>query len=299
MYSQIDSNKRKSAALIALFVGLLAAVGYVYGYVTDTGYAGLVLALLVSTVWTLVSWYGGSSIALWSTGAVELKDRSQFPTLWNLVENLAITSGLPKPRIFIVDDPSPNAFATGRDPAHASVAVTTGLLRLLDKNELQGVLAHEMSHVKNYDTRLMVLAAVMVGAITLLGDWMFHGAFFGKRDRDRGGDLGTIFMILGIAFILLAPLIGEIIKLAISRKREYLADADGALMTRYPQGLASALAKIRDAAMPMEQTSTSTNHLWISDPRAKSLGDRVSGLFSTHPPINDRIKILTSMLEKI
>ena len=296
MYSQIDSNKRKSVLLIALFVGLLAAVGYVYGYVTDTGYAGLVLALLVSTVWTLVSWYGGSSIALWSAGAVELKDRSQFVTLWNLVENLAITSGLPKPRIFIVDDPAPNAFATGRDPAHSCVAVTTGLLQILDKNELQGVLAHEMSHVKNYDTRLMILAAVMVGAITLLGNWLFRGAFFGRRGRDRGGDLGAIFMILGILFILLAPLVGEIIKLAISRKREYLADADGALLTRYPQGLASALTKIRDQAQPMQQTSTSTNHLWISDPRAKNLGDRVSGLFATHPPINDRIRILNDML---
>ncbi len=298
MYSQIDSNKRKSAFLVAVFVGLLAAVGYVYGYVTDTGYSGLILALLVSTVWTLISWYAGSEIALWSTGAVELKDRSQFPTLWNTVENLAITAGVPKPRIYIVDDPSPNAFATGRDPAHASVAVTTGLLRILDKTELQGVLAHELSHIKNYDTRLMVLAAVLVGAITMLGNWMFHGSFFRRREREESGQLGSILMILGIVFILLAPLVGEIIKLAISRRREYLADADGSLLTRYPQGLASALTKIRDVATPMEQTSTSTNHLWISDPRAKSLGDRVSGLFATHPPINDRIRILNDMLNQ-
>lgn len=298
MYSQIDSNKRKSALLIAVFVGLLAAVGYVYGYVTDTGYSGLVIALLVSTVWTLISWYAGSEIALWSTGAVELTDRALFPTLWNTVENLAITAGVPKPRIYIVDDPSPNAFATGRDPAHASVAVTTGLLRILDKTELQGVLAHELSHIKNYDTRLMVLAAVLVGAITMLGNWMFNGSFFRRRDREEGGQMGSILMILGIVFILLAPLVGEIIKLAISRRREYLADADGSLLTRYPQGLASALTKIRDVAMPMEQTSTSTNHLWISDPRAKSLGDRVSGLFATHPPINDRIRILNDMLNQ-
>ncbi|MDD5726450.1 MAG: M48 family metalloprotease [Patescibacteria group bacterium] len=295
MYSQIDSNKRKSWLLIALFVGLLAVVGYVYGYVTDTGYAGLILALVVSTGWTLISWYAGSSIALWSAGAVELTDRAQFMTLWNAVENLAITAGIPRPRIFIVDDPSPNAFATGRDPQHASVAVTTGLLRILDKNELEGVLSHEMSHVKNFDTRLMILVAVLVGAIVMLGNWMFRGSLFGRR---RSHESGGILMILGILFILLAPLVGELIKLAISRKREYLADASGALLTRYPEGLASALEKIRDNATPIRSVSTATNHLWISDPTAKSLGEKVSGLFSTHPPINERIKLLREMLEK-
>lgn len=296
MYSQIDSNKRKSWLLIALFVGLLALVGYIYGYVTDTGYGGLILALVISTGWTLISWYAGSGIALWSAGAVELTDRAQFITLWNVVENLAITAGLPKPKIFIVDDPSPNAFATGRDPQHASVAVTTGLLQILNHNELQGVLAHELSHVKNYDTRLMVMVAVLVGAIVMLGNWLFHGSLFGRR-RDREG--GGILMILGILFILLAPLIGELIKLAISRKREYLADASGALLTRYPEGLATALEKIRDRAAPMRATSTATNHLWISDPTAKSLGEKVGGLFSTHPPINERIRLLRVMLDNV
>ncbi len=295
MYSQIDSNKRKSWLLIALFVGLLAVVGYIYGYVTDTGYTGLILALFVSTGWTLISWYAGSSIALWSAGAVELTDRAQFMTLWNAVENLAITAGIPRPRIFIVEDPSPNAFATGRDPQHASVAVTTGLLQILDKNELEGVLSHEMSHVKNFDTRLMILVAILVGAIVMLGNWMFRGSLFGRR-RSREG--GGILIILGILFILLAPLVGELIKLAISRKREYLADASGALLTRYPEGLASALEKIRDNASPIRSVSPATNHLWISDPTAKSLGQRAAGLFSTHPPINERIKLLREMLEK-
>lgn len=295
MYSQIDSNKHKSWLLIALFVGLLAVAGYVYGYVTNTGYTGLILALVISTVWTLISWYAGSSIALWSAGAVELTDRAQFMTLWNAVENLAITAGIPRPRIFIVEDPSPNAFATGRDPQHASVAVTTGLLRILDKNELEGVLSHEMSHVKNFDTRLMILVAVLVGAIVMLGNWMFRGSLFGRRRNSEGGG---ILMILGILFILLAPLVGELIKLAISRKREYLADASGALLTRYPEGLASALEKIRDNASPIKSTSPATNHLWISDPKAKSLGEKVSGLFSTHPPINERIKLLRQMLDQ-
>ncbi|MDD2785866.1 MAG: M48 family metalloprotease [Patescibacteria group bacterium] len=297
MYNQIESNKRKSWVLMALFVGLLALVGYVYGYVTDTGYFGLVFALGISTIWTLFSWFGGSSMTLWSCGASELTDKSQFPTLWNVVENLSITAGVPMPKVYIVNDPSPNAFATGRDPKHASVAVTTGLLKLLDKTELEGVLSHELSHVKNFDTRLMILAAVLVGAIVMLGNWMFHGSLFGRRGRDR--DSGNILMILGILFILLAPLVGQLIQLAISRKREYLADASGALLTRYPEGLASALEKIRNSAIPMQQTSNATNHLWISDPTAKSLGERVGGLFSTHPPINDRIKLLREMLEKV
>lgn len=295
MYSQIDSNIRKSWLLIALFIGLLAVAGYIYGYVTETGYFGLILALVISTVWTLISWYGGSAITLKTLGAQELTDRAQFMTLWNIVENLSITAGIPMPKVYIIDDPSPNAFATGRDPEHSSVAVTTGLLRLLKKNELEGVLAHEISHIKNYDTRLMILTAVLVGALIMLGDWMFRGSLL-RRDRKEGGG---ILIIIGLLFILLAPLVGELIKLAISRKREYLADASGALLTRYPEGLANALQKIRDSAVPMRQTSNATNHLWISDPRAKSLGDKVTGLFATHPPINERISLLNGMLEKV
>lgn len=295
MYSQIDSNKHKSWLLIALFVGLLALAGYVYGYITETGYFGLILALFISTVWTLISWYGGSAITLSTLGARELSDRSQFMTLWNLVENLSITAGIPMPKVYIIDDPSPNAFATGRDPEHSSVAVTTGLLRLLDKTELEGVLAHEISHIKNYDTRLMILAAVLVGALIMLGDWMSRGSLL-RRDRKEGGG---IFIIIGLLFIVLAPLVGELIKLAISRKREYLADASGALLTRYPEGLANALQKIRDAGMPMRQTSNATNHLWISDPKAKSLGEKVSGFLATHPPINERIHLLNNMLDKV
>lgn len=268
--------------------------GYVYGYINGYGYAGLVLALTISTIWTLISWYAGSKITLASLGAHELTDRSQFPTLWNTVENLAITAGIPKPRIYIVDDPSPNAFATGRDPEHASVAVTTGLLQILNKTELEGVLAHEIAHIQNYDTRLMVLVGILVGALVMLGDWMFRTSLF-KGER-KGGN--GIIMIAGLAFILLSPVIAELIKLAISRRREYLADASGSLLTRYPEGLASALEKIRDNARPMQQRSKATNHLWISDPTAKSLGERAAGLFNTHPPINDRVRELRSMLSK-
>jgi len=294
MYSQIDSNKRKSILLIALFIGLLACVGYIYGRVTNTGYFGLVLALIISIGWTMISWFAGSSMVLMTTGAQELTDRNQFPLLWNIVENLAITAGIPMPRIYVVDDPSPNAFATGRDPQHSSIAVTTGLLRILDRTELEGVISHEISHIKNLDTRIMILASVLIGVLVLLGDWIFRGAFFGRRKRDDEG--GGILMLLGIVFILVSPLIGQFIQLAISRKREYLADASGALLTRYPEGLASALEKIRDTSIPMQHISKATNHLWISDPTTKSFSQKVSGLLSTHPPIDDRINQLRQML---
>ncbi len=293
MYNQIDSNKRKTIFLIASFIVFLALVGYLYGYINGYGYTGLILALIISTVWTLISWYAGSAITLATLGAHELKDKSQFPTLWNTVENLSITAGIPMPRIFIVNDTSPNAFATGRDPQHASVAVTTGLLQILNKTELEGVLAHELAHIKNYDTRIMVFIGVLVGAIVMLGDWMFRSSLLRSNDRKNGH---PAIMIIGLLFIILSPIIAELIKLAISRSREYMADASGALLTRYPEGLASALEKIRDNATPMRQQSQATNHLWISDPKAKKLSEKISGFFATHPPINDRINKLRGML---
>jgi heat shock protein HtpX len=295
MYSHIDSNRRKSWLLIFLFTGLLALAGWIYGYiVTDTGPTGLVFALIASTGMTTVSWFAGDKLALASTGAEELTDRSQFPTLWNLVENLSITAGIPKPRIYIITDESPNAFATGRDPEHASVAVTTGLLNLLEKSELEGVLAHEISHIKNLDIRVMMLVIVLVGAIALIGDKFLRLGIGGRRNRERE-QAGGILLLVGVIFLVLSPLIAELIKLAISRKREYLADASGALLTRYPDGLASALEKIRDAALPLAQTSPATNHLWISEPAASARESRLRSLFSTHPPIEERIAKLREM----
>ncbi|MDQ7814610.1 MAG: M48 family metalloprotease [Patescibacteria group bacterium] len=295
MYSQIDSNRRKSWLLIFVFIGLLAFAGWVYGYiVTDYGASGLIIALTVSIVMTLVSWFAGDKIALSSSGATELTDRAQFPTLWNVVENLAITAGTPKPRIFIIEDDSPNAFATGRDPEHASIAVTTGLLLRLERTELEGVLSHELSHIKNYDIRVMMLAVVLVGTLTLIGDKFLRFGFGGRRRKEGGG----ILMLLGIAFLILSPLIGELMKLAISRRREYLADASGALLTRYPEGLANALEKIRDAAIPMTRTSVATNHLWISEPSGGARA-KIAGLFSTHPPLDDRIVRLRKMIDNL
>ncbi|MFH1621126.1 MAG: M48 family metalloprotease [Patescibacteria group bacterium] len=295
MYSQIDSNRRKSWLLIFIFIGLIAAVGWIYGYVvTDTGPFALILALIISLGMTLVSWFAGDKIALTTSGAHELTDRSTFPTLWNIVENLSITSGVPRPRIYIIEDDSPNAFATGRDPEHSSIAVTTGLLTRLERTELEGVLAHELSHVKNLDIRLMMLVIVLVGTISIIGDQFIRFGFGRKRgNRDSGGG---IFVVLGILFLILAPLIGQLIKLAISRKREYLADASGALLTRYPEGLARALEKIRDTNLPMQKTSSVTNHLWISEPtQDRGVSKFIKTAFSTHPPIDDRIAKLRQM----
>ena len=249
---------------------------------------------------TLVSWFAGDRIALSSTGAMELTNRDTFPTLWNVVENLAITAGIPRPRIYIVQDQSPNAFATGRDPQHASICVTTGLLQIMDRTELEGVISHELSHVRNYDSRVMMLAVVLVGALALMGNLFMRGALFGggrrRGGRDNGGEVGLILMIVGLVFLILSPIIGQLMKLAVSRKREYLADASGALLTRYPEGLASALEKIRDAGLPLQHPSTATDHLWISEP-GSSLKARASNLFSTHPPINERIKRLRAMID--
>mgnify|MGYP001571058018 FL=1 len=297
MYSQIDSNKRKTWFLIFLFVGILALAGWVYGYVvTNEGPTALIIALVISLGMTAVSWFAGDAIALSTTGARELTERSQFPELWNIVENLAITAGIPMPRVYIIEDESPNAFATGRDPKHSSVAVTTGLLHRLERVELEGVIAHEMSHVKNLDIRVMMVVIVLVGALSMLGDTFLRfgiGNRRGKSDRDNSGG---IMVIVGIVFLVLAPIIGQLIKLAVSRKREYLADASGSLLTRYPEGLALALEKIRDVAIPLQRTSSATNHLWISEPTpAGGFSRFVAGIFSTHPPIEDRIAKLRNM----
>lgn len=297
MYSQIASNQRRTWILLALFVGLLAAVGYMYGYVNGDPGAGLALALIVSVGSTAISWFAGDKIVLWSTGAQELTDREHNRYIWNLIENLCITAGLPRPRIYIIDDPAPNAFATGRDHEHASIALTTGIIEQLENEELEGVIAHELSHVKNYDTRYMVLVSVLVGAISLLGDWMIRGSLFGGRSRDREGQGGNILMIVGLIFIILSPIIGQLIKLAISRQREYLADASGALLTRYPEGLARALEKISRHPEPVANASHATAHLWIADPQGSEGGvmSRLANLFATHPPIAERVKRLRDM----
>lgn len=299
MYSQIQKNRQRSTILIIIFTGVLAAVGYVYGQLTQTGYAGLVFALVVSVGMTLLSWFAGDKIVLATSGAKEITSRDQNTYLWNLVENLSITAGMPMPRLYVIEDQAMNAFATGRDPKHGSIAVTTGIIAALENEELEGVIAHELSHIKNEDIKVMMLAAVLVGAITILGDTFLRGSLFSSRrgrDEDSHSN-GNLFAILGLAFIIISPLIGQLIQLAISRRREYLADASGALLTRYPEGLARALQKISRESQPVARASTATAHLWISNPFGEKRGffQNIQNLFSTHPPISDRIQKLRDM----
>lgn len=300
MYSQIASNRRKSTLLIALFLGVCAGVGYLYGYVSQSGSSGLILALMISLGYTAFSWFFGDKMVLSVNGATRIETREQNPYLWNLVENLCITAGQPLPKIYLIQDDALNAFATGRDPNHASIAFTTGIVQALENEELEGVVAHELSHVKNEDTKVMLLAAVLVGVLSLMGDWIFRSAFLGRRSNDRQerDGLGQILMIAGIVFIIISPIVGQLIQLAISRQREYLADASGSLLTRYPEGLARALEKIQGSDIAVTQTSAATAHLWIADPKgsAPSFMQRISALFSTHPPIQERIKRLRGLI---
>src|SRR3989338_7319744 len=295
MYSQIDSNKRKTVLLVAIFLVFIIALGWFIGVYLNYGYGILVFAVVFSVLTSLVSYYKGDSFALSSTKA-RLTKKEDNPYVYRMVENLCITAGTPTPKVYIIDSPALNAFATGRDPQHASIALTTGIISALKNEELEGVIAHELSHIKNYDIRLMTIVVVLVGMIALISNFFFRARLFGgKRDsnnRGGGGQLGGIIMIIGLVLLILSPIIAELIKLAISRKRDYLADASGALLTRYPEGLARALEKISASARPMQKISSATSHLFISDPTGgkKSAGSFLIKIFSTHPPVEERIK---------
>lgn len=293
MYSQIDSNKRKTALLIALFILIVLFIGWAFSELTEIGPWGVVFAAVFSLMMALISYYQGDKVALSASGAKPIAKQDN-PYVYRMVENLCITAGIPTPKIYIIDDPAINAFATGRDPQHASIAVTTGAIELLENEELEGVLAHEISHIKNYDIRLMTVVIVLVGMIVLLSDIFWRMSFFGGRRRrdSRGG--GDILAIVGLILLIFAPLFGKLIQLAISRKREFLADASGALLTRYPEGLARALEKIQLQNRPMEKANLATAHLFISSPFS-GMKQRFTRLFSTHPPLEERIRILRQM----
>lgn len=293
MYKQIDSNKRKSALLIILFIVVILLAGYGFGSYTEGGYIIMPFAFLFSGVSSFVGYYFSDSIILFASGAKEIT-RGNAKDIYNLVENLCITAGLPVPKIYVINDPAMNAFATGRDPEHASIAMTTGIVEKLEKTELEGVIAHELSHIKNYDIRLSTMIVVFVGIITLLADWFWRLGLFGgsRRDRSSGGQLGGILAIVGLVLLILSPIFTKLIQLAISRKREFLADASGALLTRYPQGLARALNKISQDPNKMIRLNKATAHMYFANPfRNKS----VSTLFATHPPVEERIKALGQM----
>lgn len=290
MYNQIAANKRKTALLIGIFVAILLALGWFLGSLADAGNAGMALALTISAGMALISYYAGARIALGVSGARPIA-KNENPYLYRIVENLCITAGMPVPKIHVIPDDAINAFATGRDPQHASIAVTSGALAKLENEELEGVIAHELSHIKNFDIRIMTVAIILVGAIALLADWLLRIHVFGRgRDRDRG--IHPALLAIGLLLAIVAPLFAQLIQLAVSRRREYLADASGALLTRFPEGLARALEKIGRDGTPMRRATSATAHLYIANPfNAK----RFATFLSTHPPLPDRIKALRAM----
>jgi heat shock protein HtpX len=294
IYQQISQNKTRSSLFILLFIGVIIGIAYFIGYFFGLGIWALIPAGIIALLSALAGYYNADSVALRVAGAKPIAKKDS-PQIYNLVENLTITTGLPMPKIYIINDPSPNAFATGRDPEHASIAMTTGLLEKLEKVELEGVIAHELSHVKNYDMRLMTLVVVFVGTITLLGGffWRF-GLISGRGSNRNSGQAGLVIFLVGLVFLILSPIVAKLIQMAISRKREYLADASAALTTRFPEGLARALEKIGQSPYPMLRNNKAVAHLYISEPRKKK-GQFLSGLFSTHPPIEERVKRLREM----
>jgi len=293
MYSQIDANKRKTWLLIVLFTIVIVGLGWVLGEAGGIGNGGIVLAVMLATVMNLIAYFKGDSVALATAGAKQIK-KADNPKLYRMVENLSITAGIPMPKVYVMNDPSANAFAAGRDPEHASVAVTTGLLNIMEDNELEGVLAHELSHIKNYDIRVMTIVIVLVGVVMLLSDILLRMAFRGNGNRDNRAAL--VMIVIGVVLAILSPIFAELIKLAVSRSREYLADASGALLTRYPEGLASALEKIAKHDRPLKRANHATAHLFLANPFDPHVAKKFESMFSTHPPIEDRIAKLRGML---
>ncbi|MHB1341734.1 MAG: M48 family metallopeptidase [Coriobacteriia bacterium] len=296
MYDQITANKLRSAALIGVFAALLLAVGWVFGEANGVGYWGLAIALGVAFAMSWGSYWYSDKLVLAMSRARPV-DRDIEPYLVNTIEGLAIAAGMPVPKAYVIDDPAPNAFATGRDPEHAAVAVTTGLVQKMDRLELEGVIAHELSHVMNRDTLVQTLAAVLAGTIVLLSDWMVRSFWWGggrRRNNNSGGEGGAIFLVIGLALAVLAPVFAGLIQMAISRKREYLADANSALLTRYPAGLARALRKIASDSNRLAAANKATESLYIYNP-LKDYGGGLNSLFNTHPPIEERIRRLEAM----
>lgn len=295
MYEQIRSNKRRSILLILFFVVIIFGLTWVFEQVTGFGKAGLVVAVIIASISALAGYYGSDKIVLGISRAHPATPE-EYPYLYNVVEGLAIAAGVPKPQCYIIDDTAPNAFATGRDPAHSVICVTSGLLQKMNRAELEGVIGHEMSHIRNFDIRLQTLAVVMVGVVALLSDWILRSFWLGggrRRGRDKG-NAGAILLVIGLVMAALAPLASQLIRLAVSRRREFLADAGSAELTRYPAGLASALRKISADTEPLEAANKATAHLYIVNP-LKDFQGRVNNLFSTHPPIEERIKALEAM----
>jgi len=296
MYSEIASNKRNSFLLVVGITALLVVLGYFLGDYWGNGYVGLALAMIIAVVMSLTAYYGGDRMVLTMSRARRI-EKKDYPQLFNVVEELAIAAGLPMPAVYVIDDSAPNAFATGRDPRHAAVAITTGLLEKLNRDELQGVMAHELSHIGNRDILYATMVGIMVGMIVMLSDFFLRSVFWGggRRRRKSGqGNSGAIMLVIALVLAILAPLFAKLLQLAVSRQREYLADANAVKLTRYPEGLASALEKIANDKEVLEVANRATQHLYIVNP-IKPFEKRAKSLFSTHPPIEERIARLRAM----
>jgi len=292
MYEQIERNVRGSWVLLGLFILLILGLGYVFGLAFEWGYLGLAAAGVLAGTAAWASYYYSDRIVLSISQAREI-GHDEHPFLHNTIEGLALAAGLPKPRVFLIEDSAPNAFAAGRDPAHAVIAVTRGLLDKLNRLELEGVLAHEMAHIQHFDIRLSTLVVVLVGTIALLSDWFWRSTRYAGRRRFRGGAAGILIVVAALLAVF-APIIAQLIRFAVSRQREYLADAAGAMLSRYPEGLASALEKLDADPEPLEVANKATAHLYIVNP-LKEWGGTLNGLFNTHPPIQERIRRLRSL----
>lgn len=295
MFEHVTRNKLKSSLLIFLFVLIISLIGSAIGYLWGNIYIGFILAFVFAIIYSLIVFNSGDKIILRMTGVREAK-REEYPHLVNSVEGLSIAAGIPTPKIYVLDSQALNAFATGKDPKNASITATTGLLKKMNRQELEGVLAHEMSHIRNYDIRFMMLTVVLIGIVVLLSNIFLRSLFHsGGSRRVSGSKINIIFIIIGLVFVILSPIIVELIRLAISRKREYLADASGAVLTRYPDGLASALEKLNNDINPeIETANKATAALFISNPfRKKSRTE--SSWWSTHPPLSERVRRLREM----
>lgn len=291
MYNAVSQNKRNTVLIMAVFVAIIGIIGVFIGIVADS-YSLSLIIFICAILYAWLQYFIASKLAMAMTGAQEI-EKNDAPELWRVVENLAITSGMPMPKVYIIDDPAPNAFATGRDPKHAIVGATTGLLEIMDKRELEAVMAHEMSHVRNYDIRVSMIAFGLVSAIGLFADLALRMMFY-SDDRDR--EVSPIVYALGLVVVILAPILATITQLAVSRQREYLADASGVLLTRDTEGLASALEKLRQFGRPMQKQSSSTANLFMNNPLKPGF---FSKLFSTHPPLEDRITRLRNNATKM
>lgn len=291
VYQQVSRNKIRSGIILSLFIGFILVVSYLIAYSFNLGNGFLFFAFLFSLISSGVSYFYGDKIVL-GLNQAHLASRKKYFNFYTVTENLSIANQTPMPKIYVIDSEAPNAFATGRDPEHAIVCATTGLLNKLNRTELEGVIAHELSHIKNYDIRLMMIVSVLIGSLSILINIASRSMFFRNRDRDENNNSG-ILMILGIILIIFAPIIAQLVQLAISRRREYLADASGVKLTRQPSGLINALKKISSDPSVLETASTATASLYINNPFK---GNKIANLFSTHPPIEDRIKALEQML---